>query len=403
MSKRNKDKHFRKEAKTRDAESTSPLSLINRALGQFGGAKGGGKNSYEVNVKLPTTLEMDDGSMIYGQSPAMQSIGSVAAMNLVDRLTLQQMEQAINPPVINADYGQLEADLYRRLTTDREMTATEIISRCAQREAEAEAEDARWYEEFKRHAEVKQRTREFRGPHEGIIYETVLTCENHHFAFQHSGRLSPENLQSVLKAKRSLVIDAAWQSPEVRLTFKRGHRYPGRLDFLEYQQQRAMEFYAMNGLLGGLTGPAKRPETEEHLAPVIYAPTSFKSGCGRFTAEILDTNFKTWDESDKMRNCCYRVYTPLIKKRSHLVYHIHAPHIFDNGFSVVLEKTNSKKEARPDIHAVEYRDVWEIEQIRGKANSKCDDRELQTFCDQLVYAVVRASERTEYRETLNRW
>lgn len=116
----------------------------------------------------------------------------------------------------------------------------------------------------------------------------------------------------------------------------------------------------------------------------------------KFSARLLRTNIDYWNESDQMRNCVYRSYWDKAKGKSYAIYHVDAPHLgFRNGFTVGFDQrapstfrdleqywmsfyaygaSNMKVEPK----------AWRCEQIKGKANSQCADRDLQNFCDYIA-------------------
>lgn len=149
--------------------------------------------------------------------------------------------------------------------------------------------------------------------------------------------------------------------------------------------------------MNGMGGSAERPSVLE----IYQERKGLVSECGRFRAESLYTNQRLWDESEAMRNCVYRSYRGKVEKGDYALYHIDAPHLGKrSGFTVGL-KSETREERCQDRDCLVVQKRWVVDQIKGKANSTCPDRELQNFCDWIAreMGVETREERKVKRES----
>ena len=164
------------------------------------------------------------------------------------------------------------------------------------------------------------------------------------------------------------------------------------------QMMEDMALYGVGFMWSGADAKTK-PEKEEKYT-CLHAPEEIKSACGRFTAELMRTNFRLWEESDSMRNCIYRSYRDKIKVGKYLAYHVSAPHLgFRTGFTFGYDTSGPVKKLFENRGKLgkEYKicQEWRCDQIRGKANSRCDDRDLQDFGDGIAHRLTEAYTRYE--------
>lgn len=163
---------------------------------------------------------------------------------------------------------------------------------------------------------------------------------------------------------------------------------PGAVSYI----RGMIDYVTMNGM----GGQAERPSVIE----VYPERQAMKSACGKFVAESLYTNQRLWDESEAMRNCVYRSYRSRVKEGGYALYHIDAPHLGKRSGFTVGYKSETREERCPDRDVWIVRKRWVVDQIKGKANSQCTDRQLQDFCDWI--AVELGETREEVRREVER-
>jgi len=113
---------------------------------------------------------------------------------------------------------------------------------------------------------------------------------------------------------------------------------------------------------------------------------------GPFTAHLLNDTMKLWEESEAMRHCIYKSYTEAIQAARYIAYHIDAKHLTKSGFTLGFRKKSkgvwgvSPAMMALGAGAVNYAEYeepkgWQIDQLKGKANSYNKDTALAAFCD----------------------
>lgn len=71
------------------------------------------------------------------------------------------------------------------------------------------------------------------------------------------------------------------------------------------------------------TPPPAKPELVTIFPIPDYIPRTIQHG--PFTAHLIDSNFKVWEEAETMRNCIWRLYRDKIKSGEHIAYHVESP------------------------------------------------------------------------------
>lgn len=361
-------------------------SIINRALRHVGVDLAG------PGPDMTVYHRMMDEEIMRGLSTASE--GPPAELNIESLRRARDMLSEWRVP----DEGPLEASGFRQMYMER-----------LQRDTLRREQDI-----FHRYCLTHIRTEIEELPDGACNVQLNLFDYHHHrFHIDARARSNANYVGHLYEENRERLTNHAYEHPPSREMVLRMIQRDGEFRHSEsrrYGRSPAMQMMEDmvvygRGFMGWGEDTRTKPEQEEKY-PCVCAPANITSDCGRFTAELMQTNIRLWEESDAMRNCIYRSYRHKIKDGRYLAYHVSAPHLgFRSGFTFGFD---TRGEERLQVKMIDrmtnefiIRTEWRCEQIKGKANSRCDDRDLQEFGDEMARRLTKAYTRHERTEEIS--
>lgn len=115
------------------------------------------------------------------------------------------------------------------------------------------------------------------------------------------------------------------------------------------------------------------------------------------TAHLIDNKLRLYEEGRDMKHCIWRSYRDRIEAKEYLAYHIEAPELDKNGFTLGICKsyndaprywTNVHEGIPPNGVVMDRKFIgWKIDQVRGLSNSIPQDKELHDFAETISQKV----------------
>jgi len=136
-----------------------------------------------------------------------------------------------------------------------------------------------------------------------------------------------------------------------------------------------------------------KPIRPKEAKPIeVLSPYPKEIELGKHKAILLDDDQKLYDESDNLRHCIYRTYSPRIERGEYIAYHITGPGTGRNGATCGIRKHKQEpiryrphhSEILRSMRKIKNKISWQHDQTRGKGNSIPNMDKAIPFIDHVV-------------------